>query len=405
MEKKYLLTVKACQIGYIVQAAVNNLLPLLFVYFNEVYNIPVYLISTIITYNFGLQIFVDFCVSKIVIKLGYKKTVISALSLVIVGLMLLGLVPYLFSDYLSIYIGIMIACTFTAVGGGTTELIFSPVVEALPLKNKQKRMSMLHSFYCFGHILTIVFATIFFVVFGIENWTILAFILAIVPLITIVLFSKSTIVPPEGDEAPVGRIRLFKNGAFLILFLLMICAGATEQAIAQWISYFAESGLNMVKAYGDLVGTLAFAVFMLLSRLYFGKTKKQVDIIKTIITFSVFLTLFLLISMLTNLKVLSLIILATCGIFVAYFWPSVYSYSSVVFPSGGTVMFSMLALGGDIGCTLGPTIVGLVADVTSVKVGILSSVVFSLAMILLCVIIKTKKERGKIKPLLPSILK
>ena len=266
MAKRYGLTVTACSMGYVVQALVNNFLPLLFVYFASAYQIPVYLISTIIAYNFALQILVDTLSSSFILKIGHRAACIVSGAVAGFGLIILAVTPFVVSGYLSIYIGVMIAVTFMATGSGLSEVLLSPIIEALPFEDKSSKMSFLHSFYCFGHLFLILVATVFFVIFGVEKWHILAVILIIIPLVEILFFSFCPIIKPEGDTVRIRKRDLFKNKRFLLLLVLMVSAGASEQAIAQWASYFAESGLNVSKTMGDLVGASAFALFMFLSR-------------------------------------------------------------------------------------------------------------------------------------------
>ena len=398
MKSKYSLTIKATCVGYILQAIVNNLTPLLFVYFNLEYKIPTYLISIIITYNFALQILVDAFSAKITIKLGYRRVAILSAIFAGLGLIILGLTPYIFKTYMSIYIGIMIAVTFMAIGGGVTEVILSPIIEAIPEEQfKSQRMSLVHSFYCLGHILIVMCAIIFFVSFGIDNWMILSFILTIFPITMICFFIKCPIVAPIGDEKPVGRLKLFKSGTFIILFVLMICAGAQEQSVAQWISFFAEKGLNIDKSLGDLIGGCSFAFCMFASRLYFSKMGKKPNMLNVLLISSILLSFCFVISAITQIKLLSLAILSLSGVFVGIMWPGMYSLSSEIFPRGGTVMFSMLALGGDLGCTLGPTVVGAFAEIGNINVGILSSIIFSLIMIICTIILLKSKRKKEIK--------
>lgn len=395
MQKKYNLTIKACYLGYIVQAIVNNFLPLLFVYFNTKCNIPLYLISIIVTYNFGLQILVDAFSASLVLKIGYRKTAILSNVLSCTGLLVLGLSSYFYSNYILLYIGIMFSVTLMAIGGGIVEVILSPLIEALPLENNNKQMNMLHTFYCIGHIIVVLFATLFFKLFSIENWAIFSFALMIFPIITMCLFVKCPIISPSGDEKPIGRFKLFKKPLFILLFILMICAGASEQAVAQWISYFLEVGLNVEKSVGDVIGVTSFALCMLISRLYFGVANKNFNVLKLLIISSIILTGLIVISTFTSVQLLSLILLALCGLFIGFTWPTVYAYAGEIFTTGGTVMFSMLALGGDLGCTLGPTLVGFVSEFTSIKIGVLSSVIFSLTMLIVSAVLLKKTFKNK----------
>ncbi len=394
MQKKYNLTIKACYLGYIVQAIVNNFLPLLFVYFNTQRNIPLYLISIIVTYNFGLQILVDAFSATLVLKIGYRKTAILSNVLSCLGLLVLGVSSYLASNYILLYIGIMISVTLMAIGGGIVEVILSPLVEALPLENNNKQMNMLHTFYCVGHIIVVLFATLFFKLFSIDNWAIFSFVLMIFPIVTTCLFVKCPIISPNGDEKPIGRFKLLKKPIFILMFILMVCAGASEQAVAQWISYFAEEGLNVDKAIGDVIGVCSFALCMLISRFYFGTANKSFNVLKVLIISSIVLTGLIVVSTITNIKILSLILLALCGLFIGFAWPTVYAYAGEIFTAGGTVMFSMLALGGDLGCTLGPTVVGTISEFLGIKAGILSSIIFSITTLIVSIVLLKIKRKN-----------
>ncbi len=393
MEKKYRLTINACHFGYFVQSSVVNFLPLLFVYFNLESNMPLYMLSIMVTYNFGLQILIDLFSAEIVLKLGYRRTAILCNVFALLGFLMLGLSAYIFNDYISFFIGVMVALTFMALGGGVLEVIFSPLVEALPLKNKANRMNFLHSFYCIGHILVVVLATVFFKIFGIQNWAIFSFILMLFPITTIILFASCPIVAPQGDEKPTKRLRLFKNATFVMLFIIIVCAGAMEQAVAQWISYFAEEGLSVSKSLGDILGGCFFAFCMLLSRLYFGTSNKKFNLLKIITIFSLILMCSFILSAITNIKIVALIVLALSGFFIGIMWPSVYAIAGEMFKTGGTVMFSMLALGGDLGCTLAPAIVGMVAEFTNIRIGILSTIIFSVVAFVVGIVLLKKNAK------------
>ena len=393
MEINYKSTIKACYLGYIVQAVLNNFLPLLFVYFNKNYSIPLYLISLIVTYNFGLQILVDALSASIVLKLGYRKTAILSNVLSCFGLICLSLSSLLCNNYLILYIGILLSVTLMAIGGGIIEVILSPLVEALPISDGNRTMNFLHTFYCIGHIIVVVFATIFFKVFSIDNWVVFSLILTIFPIITTILFINCPIIAPKGDEKPIGRFKLFKNPLFILLFILMVCAGASEQAVAQWISYFLEMGIKVEKSIGDVIGVSSFAICMLISRFYFGITNKKFNILKVLIVSSIILTCLITVSVITNVAFISLILLALCGLFIGFAWPTVYAYAGEVFTAGGTVMFSMLALGGDLGCTLGPTVVGTVSQFLGIKIGILASTIFALITLIVSIILIKLKNR------------
>ena len=396
MTKKYNLTLTACSIGYILQASINNLLPLLFVYFNEAYKIPLEFITVIVSFNFILQILIDTFSSKFIIKIGYKNAGIVSALFGMVGFFVLGFTPILFKETLGILLGIVLAVILMAAGSGLSEVCLSPIVESLPYSNKSSIMSFLHSFYPLGHLFIILLATAFFWLFGIENWNYLAFFIILIPLIEILLFTKSPVVNPTEEEKRVKKAQLFKDKTFILLFVLMIAAGASEQSIAQWASYFAESGLKVSKTMGDLIGASAFALFMFISRFAYGLSEDKINLNKFIIGCSTLLVACYLLSVLQPSAVLSLIFVALSGLFVGIMWPGVYSIGGKFFSSGGTAMFSMLALGGDLGCTLGPLLVGMVASESSVSLGILLATIFPLIMLVGMIILNKKESKGLI---------
>lgn len=392
MKKSYNVTLTACSIGYVVQAIMNNLLPLLFVYFVTAYKIPLYLISIIIAYNFLLQILVDYFSSTLILKVGHRASTIISGASATLGLILLSIVPNVVHGYLEIYVGLIIAVTLMAIGSGLSEVLLSPIIEALPFENKESKMSFLHSFYALGHLIIVLVSTAYFVVFGIENWVFLALFLTIVPILEIILFTFCPIIPPPGDEGNARRRDFFKNKTFIILFILMIAVGACEQAIAQWSSYFAESGLKVSKTVGDLIGTSTFAFFMFLSRMLHGLSKDKVKLYTLLVICGIGLIACYLITAISPIAVISLVAISLCGLFGGITWPGVYSIGGNLFKTGGTVMFSMLALGGDVGCSLGPMLVGFVASGLNMNAGILFATIFPLIFLIGILLLRKNKN-------------
>ena len=394
MQPNYQVTLTACSIGYVVQAIINNFLPLLFVYFVSSYQIPLPLITVLVSYNFILQILVDYFSANFIIKIGYRQTAIISSCLAILAFIVLAVTPNVFDGYLLKYFGIMLGVTLMSIASGISEVILSPIIEALPFENKEAKMSFLHSFYALGHLFLVLFATAFFLLFGIEKWQILALLLIVVPLTQIAFFIKCPIVKPCGDETKVKKSSLFKNKTFLLLFFLMIMAGASEQAIAQWASFFAEKGLSVSKTMGDLIGASTFALFMFISRMLHGLSKDKFKLTTVITACAICLTACYLLTVIQPIAVLSLVFVALCGLFVGVMWPGVYSLGGKIFSSGGTVMFSMLALGGDIGCTVGPMLVGAVASSFDINVGILIATIFPLLLVVgMLLLNRNKKNR------------
>lgn len=393
MENQYNKTITACFVGYIVQAVVNNFTPLLFLFFQKSYHIPLSQITLLVTFNFGIQLLVDLLSVGFIDKIGYRASMIIAHVLSAAGLILLTVLP----EILPVpFIGIWIAVMIYAIGGGLLEVLVSPVVEACPSDNKEKAMSMLHSFYCWGHAGVVLISTLFFYVAGIENWKILAAIWAVIPIGNAFAFAKIPIAPLiEDGESGLELKDLFRIKVFWILLIMMVCAGASEQAVSQWASAFAEKGLGISKAAGDLAGPMAFAVLMGMSRLFYGKYGERIHLERFMIYSSFLCILSYLGISLFSIPLLNLISCAVCGLSVGIMWPGTFSKASAALPKGGTAMFALLALGGDIGCSGGPTLVGMVSGISgdNLKMGILAGIIFP--VLLLMGIILCRKTKGE----------
>ena len=382
MKNKYNTTIAACFVGYIVQAIVNNFVPLLFLTFQRTYGIPLSQITLLVTFNFGIQLLVDLLSIGFVDKIGYRASMVMAHVLAAAGLILLTILP---EEFGSPFAGILIAVMVYAIGGGLLEVLVSPVVEACPSDNKEKAMSMLHSFYCWGHAGVVLVSTLFFHVAGIGNWKILACVWALVPICNAVAFVKVPIASlMEEGETGLRLKELFGIKVFWILLVMMICAGASEQAVSQWASTFAEKGLGISKTAGDLAGPLAFAILMGASRAFYGKYGDRIHLDRFMVYSSCLCILsYLGITFLPSPQ-LSLAACAVCGLSVGIMWPGTFSRASAALPRGGTAMFALLALGGDVGCSGGPTVVGFVSGALgdNLKLGVLAGVVFPTLLLL-----------------------
>lgn len=389
----YKHTIYACFTGYVVQAIINNFIPLLFLTFQSSYGIPLSKITFLVTFNFGLQLVIDFLSAGFIDKIGYRISIILAHVFAAAGLIGLTVLPELFRDP---FTGLLLSVVIYAVGGGLTEVLISPIMESCPTDNKEAAMSLLHSFYCWGHVAVVLFSTVFFRLFGIENWKILALIWTIVPVINGFLFAKVPIAPLlSEEEESIPLSRLMKQGLFWILLLLMFCAGSCEQAVSQWASTFAEKGLQVSKTIGALTGPMMFAILMGISRAIYGKYGDKIDLMK-FMTFSGILCLisYLLIS-LTASPVIGLIGCGLCGLSVGILWPGTFSISAARLKAGGTAMFALLALAGDVGCSLGPTTVGIVSGwfQDNLRMGILFAVFFPVLLLILLALLKNMGQK------------
>ena len=391
-KNEYNKTIRSCFVAYIVQAIVNNFVPLLFLTFQRTYDIPLSQITMLITFNFGVQLLVDLLSVSFVDRLGYRFCMVLAHILSAAGLIFLTVLPEILP---SAFAGILTAVMIYAIGGGLLEVLVSPVVESCPSDNKEKAMSMLHSFYCWGHMGVVLISTVFFSAFGITNWKILAVLWAIVPLVNAAAFTKVPIRSlMEEGETGLSLKELLTMKTFWILLIMMICAGASEQGVSQWASTLAEKGLGITKTAGDLAGPMAFAILMGASRAFYGKYGDRISLDRFMVLSSLLCIVSYLGISLLGMPQLSLVCCALCGLSVGIMWPGTFSKAAAALPKGGTAMFALLALGGDVGCSGGPTLVGFVSELFGgdLKKGILAGVVFPVLLLLGVALCRKGKE-------------
>ena len=385
-------TMTACFIGYIVQAVVNNFVPLLFVTFQQSYHLPLSRITALITLNFLIQLLVDLLSAAFVDRIGYRASIYIAHGCAAAGIILLTILPEVFPDP---FFGILTAVFVYAIGGGLLEVLVSPILEACPTDNKEQAMSLLHSFYCWGHMGVVLISTLFFACFGIQNWKILALCWALIPLGNLILFARAPLysLNAEGEKGLTIK-ELFRKKTFWLMMLMMLCAGASEQAVSQWASTFAEQGLGVSKTVGDLAGPMAFAAMMGLSRLIYGKYGDRMDLDR-FMGGSCLLCIasYLCISLIPN-PVAGLVGCAVCGFSVGILWPGTFSKATASIKGGGTAMFALLALAGDLGCSGGPTLAGAVSSTfqNNLRIGILSAIAFP-ALLLVGVLLSARNTR------------
>ncbi|MCD7917534.1 MAG: MFS transporter [Clostridiales bacterium] len=375
-------TIKACFVGYIVQAIVNNFVPLLFLTFQSSYGIPLSSITLLITFNFTVQLVVDLLSPKFIDRVGYRAAIVLAHVMAAAGLMGLAVLPDLLP---SPFAGLVISVLIYAVGGGLLEVLVSPIVEACPTDSKESAMSLLHSFYCWGHVGVVLLSTIFFTAFGTERWKIMALLWAIVPIANCVLFTRAPIYSLlEEGEKGLSMKELLGRRSFWLAMVLMICAGASEQAVSQWTSTFAESGLRVSKTLGDLCGPMFFAILMGTSRALYGKYGAHIDLIRTMKLSAGLCVVSYLVISLSPWPMLSLLGCGVCGFSVGILWPGTFSMTARLLPRGGTLLFALMALGGDVGCSAGPTFVGMLSSLAGgdLHAGILAAVCFPVLMLL-----------------------
>ena len=394
MKNPYQKTINACFVAYIVQAIVNNFVPLLFLTFQSSYHIPLSQITLLVTFNFGLQLLVDLASVGFVDRIGYRASMVLAHALAAVGLALLAVLPEVLSNP---FLGILLAVIVYAIGGGLLEVVVSPVVEACPSDHKEQAMSLLHSFYCWGHVAVVLLSTIFFALLGTEHWQVLAFLWALIPLGNLFVFLHVPIAPLiEGGGKGMTLGELARNKMFWVFLLMMLCAGASEQGVSQWASTFAEKGLGVSKTVGDLAGPMAFAVLMGTSRAVYGKYGDRLNLDHFMAGSALLCAAAYLCIALVPSPAVGLAGCAVCGLSVGIMWPGTFSKAAAGLPRGGTAMFALMALAGDMGCSGGPTLVGMVSSALGddLKKGILAGVVFPALLLAGLALSRSKEKAG-----------
>ena len=388
-QKNYKKTLVACYLGFVTQAITANFTPLLFLTFKNTYGIGFEKIALIPMVFYFTQLLIDFAAAKFVDKIGYRVCVVSSQVLSAAGLVLMAVLPELLPVP---FAGILIAVVLYAIGSGLVEVLVSPIVEACPFENKGGMMSLLHSFYCWGAVAVILGSTLFFTVFGIGNWKILTVLWAIIPFLNAFNFMFCPIERLVEEDQRMRTSQLLKLPLFWLLILLMICAGASEASMAQWASAFTESAMGVSKTVGDLAGPCLFAVFMGISRILYGKLSEKLDLTKTMLACGGLCVLCYLTASLSAMPIIGLAGCALCGVSVGIMWPGTISISSQKCPRGGTAMFAFLALAGDLGATVSPSLVGSISNMVggNLKAGLFAATAFPLLLIFGLIILHRK---------------
>ena len=391
MKRTYTGTRVACYIGYFVQAIINCLSPVLFIVYQTELSLSYSQLSMLVLVNFLTQLCVDLLSARYVDRIGYRRAITLAHILAAAGLILLAVLPRRMGNA---FAGLLIPTVVYAFGSGLIEVLISPIMESCPTDNKERYMSLLHSVYCWGHMAVVLLSTAFFAVFGIEKWKIMALLWALVPLANGIFFAGAPLYPIQSGETGALPLReLCRKKLFWVFMLMMLCAGAAEQAVSQWSSAFAEQGLGVSKTVGDLAGPMAFAAAMGISRALFGRYGGKLDLGRYMQASALLCIAAYGCIVFVPSPVLSLIGCAVTGFSVGIFWPGTFSRAAASIRGGGTAMFALLALAGDLGCAGGPTLAGLVSSACggSLRAGILAALIFP-ALMLIC-LLGMKKTR------------
>lgn len=408
MQPNYRKTRMACYRGYIVQGVINNLSPLFFVIFQRDYQVSYGMLSSLILFNFVTQILVDMLCVKLVDRVGYRAAAVTAHLFSTAGLLLLGLLPRALP---SPFTGLAIATVVCAVGGGIVEVIVSPIIDSLPSEDKDAKMSLLHSFYCWGQVGVVLLTTLAVRLLGDGLWWVLPLVWAVLPAFNTVCFLRVPLRPTVSQEEKIPLATLAKSKVFLLAMVLMLCAGASELSMSQWSSLFAEEALGLPKVVGDLLGPCLFAVLMGVGRTIYGIWGPKLNLYHALLLTAGLCVLCYLGTALFPIPLVSLFCCALCGFSISLMWPGVLSSTSASYPKGGTAMFGVLAVCGDLGCSVGPALTGAVSEVVSssplpalsslspeqlnqlgLKAGMLVAAIFPLVL-LLCLVVSRRIER------------
>ncbi len=409
MKHPFKNTMYACYTGFITQAIVNNLAPLLFIIFQDKYDISFEMVGRLILINFGTQIAADFFAMRYADRIGHRKAVVAAHFFCALGLICLGVLPSILP---SPYMGLMISVMIYAVGGGFIEVLISPIMDSLPGEAKSSSMSLLHSFYCWGQMAVVLITTLLLKALGADTWFILPVMWSLVPLYNMFQFMKVPLMPPveEKEKTPLGQ--LFGTRTFILALILMMCAGSSELAMSQWSSLFAEKGLQVPKLMGDLLGPCLFALLMGIGRTIYGTFGHRIDLKKALAASGTLCVICYAITVFVQIPIISLLGCALCGFSVSLMWPGTLSLTAEAFPKGGTAMFGLLAVFGDVGASIGPWMAGLVSDLAQqshkllaigqaygmapeqigLKSGLLSAMIFPIMLTVSLAVMKEKRE-------------
>lgn len=403
----YKNTVSACYLGYITQAIVVNFMPILFAVFHDKFNISFSELGVLTLVNFVTQMIVDIIGAKYIDRIGFRRAIVPAHIFAAAGLICLGFLPQILPNP---YIGLLISVIIFSFGGGLIEVVISPVIDAIPAESGSSSMALLHSFYCWGQLAVVLLTTLALKFFGSDSWAKLSLIWSLIPIFGIYCFMRVPLPPTVvGERQPLRE--LFVSKIFIIGLLLMTCAGAAEQTMAQWASIFAQKGLMVSKVIGDLLGPCLFALFMACGRVYFGVKGDKINLQKSLLTSSFLCIICYLVAVFSKNAIISLFACAFTGFTVSLMWPGTLSHISSCFPQGGAAMFGVMAIFGDIGCSAASGIAGFVSDFVQIlpkttvimsqtglsaeqiglKCGILAGIIFPVFMILGLLFLKKKK--------------
>lgn len=362
-QKNYRLTIRACYLVQIAVAALLNVTPILFYFLMSLYNLKLADLGILVLITFIITIAVNLALSRFVDKIGFRLLMIIGTLLAGFGLIAFSVSPFIFKN--NVFLGFIISTVIIALGSGVFQLLVSPIINSLPIKDKSGRLARLHSFYAWGAIFTVAFTTLTLELIktslGDKFWFLIPLILSVIPFVCLVLFIFAPLESPA-KEAKQSMKKIILTPFFIMAGLGILASGASEIIISQWASTYIESVLQIDKILGDIVGVCLFALMLGLGRLLYSIYSRKINLSKIMVFSCLLALLCYFIIALSPFAVLSLIAFGLSGLAVSLLWPGILSLTSEKFPKAGTWLFAMLTALGSAGSAVGPYIIGQIGN-------------------------------------------
>ena len=392
MTQNYKITKYTCYLFYVLQGTLLNLTPLLFVPLMEQYGLSYMKLGALASVNFATQLIVDIVLSKLTDKHRYRISLRLSASAAFIGYMIFAWAPGRLGDP---YTWLLIGTVVYSIGAGLMEITISPLIHALPDKAKGKSMAILHSFYAWGVVLTVIVSTSVLAIIGRDKWNFIVTGWLIVPVIGFILSCIMPVPKPESgeNERTAGSFRILIKPAF-ILFLAMIFFGSCAEAVmTQWSSAFLERAVGLDKLIGDIAGMSMFALMLGLCRMASAALDKKISLSTYMMLGTIGAVICYIIVSVSNVAAVSLIFCALTGFMVGMLWPGTLVLAADAFPKAGAWLFAYLAVAGDLGGVFGPWITGAIADRSGLNAGLGAAAIFPVIG-LICMIIYKRRTRS-----------
>jgi MFS family permease len=359
--KSYRLTTISCFTGIFSQAISSNITAILFIPLMTLYGLSYIHLGLLVGINFSTQVLVDIITSRLVDRNGFRVFVLAADLLAVTGLLLFALSPVLFSNVL---VGLIISTIIFSISCGLQETILSPIVNAIPHGEKGPAMALMHSFYAWGQVATIVVTTLLLFFYGIRSWQIIVSLWAIVPLVNFFMFLAAPFPGVVHESQRLTMRDVFFKPYYLVAMLAILGGAATELVMNQWSSTFTEKVLELPKVTGDLLGMCGFAVMMGLGRLIYGRYGNKMNMNNVLVASAGAAAACYIIVAVSPVHAISLLACGVCGLAASLLWPGTLVITAEKYPLAGAWIFAIMAAAGDIGAAVGPFGAGLVTDFT-----------------------------------------